>query len=779
MGIFLVLTLLFQTAAGRQIDLTVRDAQGLAVDGARVIVTPAAGGARKTVTSSAERAKVEGLAAEQYSVRIEADGFAAQTLSADLRNQTTASLEVRLEVARLDQEIVVAASRTEQVVGDIPASVTLVRSEDLKRSPAVVADDVLRQVPTFSLFRRTSSLASHPTAQGVSLRGVGPSGAGRTLVLIDNIPFNDPFGGWVYWTRVPLASVDKVEIVDGANSSVYGNYALGGVINILTKPAEGPTLRVRPSYGSRDTKKLDFFAADAWEKFGIAAEGSVFDTKGYFAVPEVDGVPLRGPVDTKFAVQYQNFNLKTDYTLSDKVSVFARGGYFAEDRDNGKVCTSAFAPCTEDNDTLWKYVSGGARVRLPDDSDLQARVWGNFERFHSTFLAVTNPTGPRSGGRLTLMQGVPTKDTGGMVQWSKALGRKNYFMIGTDWRWVDGNSVEAATNAANGGSIVTQRISGGTQRSFGVFLQDIISVTPKFQVTLSARLDNWKNYDAHNLETTVATGLPTVNNRESCNNVPANTPCLADKENTVGSPRIAARYHVSDKVSVWGGLSWGFRAPTLNELYRQFSIGAIVTRPNSQLGPERLTGGEGGINMTPATNLTVRSTWFVNKFTNPVSNVTLDATNRQRQNLGRTRIWGLQTDVNYRLSYWRFSAAYLYDIAKVKEFAADRSLENKFLAEVPMHRGSAELAYLNPKYLNASISTQFVGGQYDNDVNDLWLPYYGTVDISFSKKITRYTEATFGVQNLFDRRFYVQRAPTTLGAPRMVVGGLELSWNAR
>ena len=118
----------------------------------------------------------------------------------------------------------------------------VVDKEMIRRSAAVVADDVLRMVPTFSLFRRTSSLAAHPTTQGVSLRGIGPSGVSRTLVMIDGVPFNDPFGGWVYWTRVPLESVERIEMIDGASSSVWGNYALGGIMRgarLLEKEAAG------------------------------------------------------------------------------------------------------------------------------------------------------------------------------------------------------------------------------------------------------------------------------------------------------------------------------------------------------------------------------------------------------------------------------------------------------------------------------------------------------------------------------------------------------------
>ena len=95
--------------------------------------------------------------------------------------------------------------------------------------------------------------------------------------------------------------------------------------------------------------------------------------------------------------------------------------------------------------------------------------------------------------------------------------------------------------------------------------------------------------------------------------------CLAERDDTVVSPRVAALYHLTDSVSVWGDYGLGFRAPTLNELYRQFSVGAVLTRPNDQLGPERLKGGEFGVNVAPVRNMTVRATWFDNRVENPVA----------------------------------------------------------------------------------------------------------------------------------------------------------------
>lgn len=762
----IALCLLFASASlaaqTRRVEVTVLDSQGLPIIGARITQT--------------ERPGTPGV----YDVRVEADGFEAQTVTVNLRDQSSSPLEVRLEPGRLSQEVIVAATRTEQRLGDIPASASVLHSDEIKASPAVVADDVLRRVPTFSLFRRTSSLAAHPTAQGVSLRGIGPSGVSRTLVLLDNAPFNDPFGGWVYWTRVPLMSVDRIEIVDGANSSVYGNYAMGGVINMVTTPPQRRTLILKPQYGGRRNSNvwdglgsLDFFASDVWKNFGAAVEGGVFNTNGYPIVPvrDLDGItPLRGRIDQKATVNYQNLNLKLDYKASDRLSAFFRGGYFSEDRSNAKFC--APTSCEEANDTLWKFVSGGIRARLADQSDLQASVFGNFETFHSSFLAVPASTPSRNIARLTTLQKVPTKDAGYMVQWSKALPGKQYFSVGTDWRWVDGDSVEDGFDGVTGTRVTLKRLAGGSQRSTGVFLQDIVSVTTRLQLTLSARLDHWRNYDAHNLETDAITGLPTANNRST----------LPDKKNTVGSPHVGALYHLTDNVSVWGGASWGFRAPTLNELYRAFMVGAVRTLANENLGPERLVVGEAGVNVAPIRNLTWRTTWFNNRVKNPVSNVTLPSpvNTRQRQNLGRTRVWGIQSDIEYRLrTYWRMTGGYLYDMATFREFPADITLIGRFLPQVPKHRGSVQLAWSNPRYFTASFGAQFSSRQFEDDQNLLRLPGYGVVDLNFSRTISRNADVFFGVQNLLDRTFYVQRNPTTIGAPRLITGGFRLTFAGR
>ena len=775
-------------ATPRTIDGNVLDRQGLPVNGAKVTVTQKPGTLQKSAESSTGKFKVDGLTPAVYDLKVEAVGFTAQTMTVDLRTLTTAPVEVRLEPAGSADEISVAATRSEQRLSSVPESVSVLNADEIRKSPALVTDDVLRQIPSFSLFRRSSSLVTHPTSQGVSLRGIGPSGGGRTLVLLDGVPFNDPFGGWVYWTRVPLMDATRIEVVDGTTSSLYGNYALGGVISIDTRVPQKRTLIFQPQFGIFSDRKdnlhsqfghlyspkIDFYLSDVYGKLGLSLEGSTMNSDGYPVIAQAD----RGLVDTKASLHYSNFNFKANYAATSSINLFFSAGRFSERRDNAKVTTTTTPGFEEGNDTRWLFANGGARIKLPDGSDLQVGINSNFEEFHSNFLGVPTPGPgintcqvsitalPRSTACQSFTQRVPVKSAGGMAQWTKALGGRNILTAGLDWTWVEGTTNESQYNSATGlgTTVILTRVAGGKQQFVGGFVQDLIAVTPRLRLTLSARLDHWKNYNASKTETTSVTTVTS----------------FADKKNTVGSPHAAALYKVSDRLSVWGGTSWGFRAPTLNELYRQFSVGALVTRSNDQLGPERLFGWESGVNVEPIRNLTWRNTVFDDRFTHAVSTITVGTNLAQRQNVGKIRIWGIQSDAEYRLlTNWKITSAYIYDMARVKEFnqsPSNPSLVGKFLAQVPRHRGTVGLEYVNKKYFDIGSQYRYVSAQYDDDVNTpaRRLGGYGTVDLTGSRQVRENIDVFFNVQNIFNKEFIVQTNPRTIGAPRQFTTGFRL-----
>ncbi len=453
----------------------VHDSSGGVVSGAAIVVR-AGGSERRTTTGQDGRFSIDVAEPGEVTVTVLAGGFAEANQKV---TDFSRALDFTLKPAALLETVTVTPSRSAQITGDVPASVNILDSTQIRQSPAVVADDVLRQIPTFSLFRRSSSLSTHPTSQGVSLRGIGPSGVSRTLVMQDGTPVNDPFGGWVYWTRVPLETVDRIEVVDNSSSSLYGNYAMGGVINIVSARPERRTVDLKAQGGNNTTGKIDVSGSDVYGKFGIRADAAAYNTDGFYVVAQ----PERGVIDNNATVKFKNFNVKLDYNASDNVKAFFRTGYFSENRGNGKI--------NEINDTQWTSWSGGVRAVLRDSSELQGTIYGDIENFHSTFMAVPGTTPPRNTVRLSVDQHVPTDAVGGLVQWSKAINTSNFFSAGTDLHWVDGDSNEANYNATGpvlspvqAAVLALNRVSGGTQRSAGVFAQDLFTPLSNLTVTL-------------------------------------------------------------------------------------------------------------------------------------------------------------------------------------------------------------------------------------------------------------------------------------------------------
>jgi len=767
----------------------VKDTSGGVIPGAVVVVRSAVGSERQAVTGPDGRFTFETLPPGEVTLTVRLGGFRDEIRKLGNGKETgnRNEIEVVLQPGTQSETVTVTPARTEQPLGAVPASVNIIDREDVQNSPAMIADDVLRQSPTFSLFRRTSAISANPTAQGVSLRSIGPSGVSRSLVMVDNVPFNDPFGGWVNWTRMPLLSVDRFEMVNGSTSNLYGNYAMGGVINLVSRAPQRRTIEVKPEFGSRTTPKLDLFASDVIGKVGISGTASAFDTDGFKQVVESE----RGLIDNEASVKYQNYSVKLDYNPNGNLNMFVRGNYFDEHRNNAKVATANGTPVgtpngtPEDNDTTAESFAAGVRTLLRDQSNLQATLFWDSVDYDQTFLAVnTVPnTPPRSTSRLSTRQHVPTKNFGGMAQWGKSIEMKHYFSAGTDWRWVDADNTDYSYDTTTGTNVTLTRLAGGTQLSAGAFAQDIFSPVDKLTITASIRYDHWRNYDGKNIET-----LPNGSN-------PATSrPTLPERSDDVPSPRVAALYRLTDNVSAWGDWTMGFRAPTLNELYRQFRLGANLTLANEDLGPERLRGGELGVSIGLPRNAIVRTTWYDNRMENPVGTiprpdvVVAGATVVQRANLGRTRIWGIQTDADFRLNkYVRLSGGYLYNQAKVTENPIDPALVGKYLVQVPVHRGSIQALYTNRKIADISFGLQMVGRQFDDVLNtgkvpgetEPGLPGFAAVDINATRQITHNVDVFFGVQNLFDEEYIVQLLPTTSGSPRLVTGGFRVRWHGR
>jgi outer membrane receptor protein involved in Fe transport len=649
----------------------------------------------------------------------------------------------------------VTAARTETRVGDTAASVAVLSTEDLATTAALTLDDALRQVPGFSLFRRSGSRTANPTSQGVSLRGVGASGASRAVVLADGIPINDPFGGWVYWSRVPRQALDRIEVVQGGSSSLYGTDALGGVINLIARDPRDSALSVEASYGNQETPNVSMFAGGRLFQWGAQVSAEAFHTGGYILVDETQ----RGRVDTRAGAEHTVLELTLERLISDRGRIFARGSVFDESRKNGTP--------VQTNNTYIRHLALGTDLFSSRAGALRARAFALTEIFNQDFSSIS---ADRNVETITRSQRVPAQQVGFVGVWSRGAGRQT-LVAGVDGREVRGASDELGFTA---GRLTLAAGAGGRERTVGVFGQDIIRITPQWLLTLSARGDRWRNYDALSSSRPLPAGSPVT------------VTSFPDRTETAFSPRVSLLHKVSDNVSLMVSGYRAFRAPTLNELYRSFRVGSVLTQANDKLRAERLTGGEAGINVAAYdSRLGVRGVFFWSEITRPIANVTLSVTpaliTRQRQNLGRTRSRGVEIETEARVTHsLTITGGYQFIDATVLKFPANTSLEGLLIPQVPRHLLTFQTRYSNPRLFTLAFQGRAVGEQFDDDQNLLSLDRYFTLDAFAARSLGRGVEVFGAFENLTGQRYDVGRTPVrTIGPPLLARIGIRFAIGGR
>jgi hypothetical protein len=281
-----------QPTASTKTTGTVVDISGAVIPGAEVVVTSRDGRTTTVVTDTDGKFDALVLASR---VRVSSMGF--ETANVEING--SGPVQVILRPVNFADSVVVTATRGAERLPSA-ASSTVLTSAELSNMAAGALDDALRLTPGFTLFRRSSSRVANPTTLGVTLRGVSGSGSSRTLVLADGVPLNDPFGSWVYWNRIPMAAVERVEVVRGATGDLYGAGALGGVVQLLTVQPSRTRARATIDGGSHDTFRGSLFVAG--EKNGWNASGAYegVDTAGVYVL----GSEVRGAVDTRADSDY-------------------------------------------------------------------------------------------------------------------------------------------------------------------------------------------------------------------------------------------------------------------------------------------------------------------------------------------------------------------------------------------------------------------------------------------------------------------------------------------
>jgi outer membrane receptor protein involved in Fe transport len=623
--------------------------------------------------------------------------------------------------------------------------------EDLKTTAALTLDDALRQVPGFSPFRRSGSRVANPTTMGVSLRGLGASGASRAVVQADGIPLNDPFGGWVYWNRIPHDSIRQVEILRGGASHLYGSGALGGVVNISTSAATTNSLSLTAGYGNEATPNVSLFLSGRKRDWGASLATELFSTDGYVLVSPAE----RGPVDTKAGSRHGVSTLKLERWFGQNQHIFGTGSFFRESRKNGTPLQT--------NRTRILQFSFGGELTSSKDGSFNARLYGGTQDYDQSFSAISQD---RRTETLSRLQNVPVQFVGFSAQWSHPLGSHQTIVAGYESQKVRGASDEIVFVNGQASSLVG---AGGRQRTYGAYVEDIIRLGSRAFINAGARFDFRDNEKG-----TLAT-------RPLSGSMVTSVTKFTDQSETAFSPQVSGVFRINSHLSLMASGMRAFRAPTMNELYRSFRVGNVLTLANEKLRAERLTGGEGGLRFNSNDNkLAVRGSLFWNEINRPVANVTLTTTpaliTRQRQNLGRTRSRGVELEADARLNHdWKLSAGYLFADATVVKFPANQTLEGLMIPQVPRHQFTFQLRFDKPSIATVSFQGRASSSQFDDDLNLFRLGSYFTLDAFASRRVSHSLAVFLAVENLLNQRYEVGKTPvTTLGPPILVRAGLRV-----
>lgn len=282
---------MLRAQAPAPIRITVEDMRGAVLAGAVIVASNG-----KVLGRTDEAGLVAIECAIPCPVRISAQGFEPRSV------MLSAAATVKLEPIQIAEEVTVTAYRTP--LGDLesPSTTRTLTQRTMGTTAAITLDDKLRQLQGAELFRRSSSLVANPTSQGISLRGLGSTSASRTLVMNDDVPLNDPLGGWIHWQEMPELAIQDMELVRGGASDLYGSSAIGGVINIISARPSSKALEVRSSYGGEETCDESAVATAKRGKSGGLVSGGLMGTDGYIQ----EAPNQRGPVDQPSNVHSEN-----------------------------------------------------------------------------------------------------------------------------------------------------------------------------------------------------------------------------------------------------------------------------------------------------------------------------------------------------------------------------------------------------------------------------------------------------------------------------------------
>lgn len=606
-------------------------------------------------------------------------------------------------------------------------------------------EDALANIAGFQQFRRSDSRYSNPSAQGATLRALGGNATSRALVLLDGVPLSDPFFGYIPFSSIAPERLSSARVTRGGGSGPFGAGALAGTIELFSSdrsqldPVSGQLL-----ISDRADTQADLQLAPALGDGFAVLSGRWDRGRGFYTTP----IDQRVPASARSRYDSWSAEGRAVVSLTSSAEIQARMVTFGDQRTlrfDGADSTSS------GSDASFRVVGKG-RWAFDILGYVQARNFSNIVVSSTRFVPVLD------------QRNTPSTGLGGKIELRPPVGTNHTLRLGADYRRSSGQTSEVAISAFSG-KPRARRTAGGVNSDLGLFLEDDWEVGP---ITLTAGIRaDYTTISGGFFRETDAEGTTLLENRK-----------FPTRRDWSASIRGGAVLRLSTRLSARMAGYTGLRVPTLNELYRPFTVFPVVTLANADLSNERLEGAEIGLTFDVRGRGRLSLTAFDNRVKGAIANVTIGENLRQRQNIDQIQSRGLEFDGQAEVGALTVGGSLALVNAIARGSGDAEILDGNRPAQTPKLIGNAWTSIKVGDFGMVRLSVRHIGTQFEDDLESELLPAFTTFDVFGQAALGNGWNLILRGENISDVRSITrnQSGSIDLGLPRTAWVGLRLAY---
>jgi len=698
------------------------------------------------------------------------------------------------------KEVVVTATRTEKDVETAPGIVNVVTEKEMETRNIKTVDEALDTLP--GVFNRRQSLTD--TQSSILLHGIPDQK--RTLILKDGVTLNNGYDGSVSFTGLSTENIEKIEVVQGPFSSLYGGNAMGGVVNIITKMPEKREFTLESGYGSSwnrgqsldDLQKYYVSYGDKLaDKFSLLFDYGYKSTNGFSKYLNVVSTqPTAGitgwsyTTDTTGKPRYligdkgdntwwdENIGIKAQYDFSNVSKInasFARVRYkynyddphtYLQDASGNPV----YSYTGVNQSTFVSYTGSGAKEVNQYNVNFETEIgiakaklsFGLNDEVKNWYTQAGTLIAGGSGGTVS---STPNQNYNTDLQVTLPIFTRNILTLGGSFKTAVANTEKSSLSEWGDETSTTTLTNnyGGKDKTYAVFAQDEILILNKLTAYIGFREDWWETYDGYANQFGTGAFATTYDSRSDSS----------------FNPKLAVVYKPFENTTLRTSAGQSFRGPTVYELFTTYVSGSNTYNGNPDLKPETVQSWDAEITQGLWRGAKFSATYFENYMKDLIYNTTVSTGQYKYMNAGKAESKGVVLEIEQRFDkYVRLFANYTYTDARIKENSANPASVDKRLTFMPdtMINAGAECE-VGP--FSASLTGRYISKRYSTDtntdtVNNVFGSYdpFLTADAKVSYKITKFATISFSVDNITNETYF----SSYLAPGRSWFGGLEVKF---